>query len=940
MVDEEARRAALRLAALQSRKSGASAKKATPAKDAPGGAAAACADEPPTPSPTSPPLVDRDPPARTPTAPRRNAPRSGYRDVDMPDTGAVDLLAYMDYDQPTTSTAPDAHRARPRISYADEFSTHPIAPSGEVGLAPWLDLPLDAAVSTPPVHTTPKSFPRRQVAASNGPKQDPHAVARSITQNTFSNFVNRPLRGPFIIEWSDDEDEDEDVRRNEECINAFAMRDSLGDHARSVLVSSAVLSEKEREIRRMLARIQELEQLPIILSRELLTDAKKSAHWLDRTTDLVMSLTTFRNPREADRYRGRAVTQKIQTWAWEICLGTFLGALMGFLARRLIRFSERKKLVDRESFVAQYVSLALASMGVNVLLGSDDLLAAFACGSAFAWDGWFQKQTEDSNFSSIIDLLFNIGTFVYIGAIMPWHDFVNSDINLSIWRLIVLAILILLLKRIPVVVALWKFIPDIKTFHEAVFSGYFGPMGVGAIFMSTYGRLLLIQHVEYPPQTTNDVLAYTIQPIVFFLVLASVVVHGFTVPFFAFGKRAHVNLSRTLSMAPSYAFSIDEPGWVTSLRRTMTGATGHAPPEEEPTGQTSVVEAMHQGLRRLREPSVSTDEESLHGAIPDTSSLRKNEDEDLDAEDDQAEPANVPANDDEDWGGEDTAEMRKYRRKRAMERRAAKKEHGGENEKDIADMAYDDMDDNKYPRVKQWLEGHSMVLEYQEHPLSEAKTVVIPISDDDYHALYKQNKPFHVWLARHSDKLENYFGWDEEHPLAESHLSQLFRKGIPGQISKHMTDWLGAKKSDPSEIQSQPEFSKYTRDQRLGKSSQMHSNPIPKITTDGTNGTDSTVGNNAPGTIISVPPPNTWRPATYTYPSVETERPAPSDEPYDSGILRSHDTSNPEERKKGVEFEAESEAADSNVPRVSFAAYRPPGVTEKAEAEAEANASS
>lgn len=633
-----------------------------------------------------------------------------------------------------------------------------------------------------------------------------------------------------------------------------------------------------------------------------------------------------------------------ETWAWEICLGTFLGAMMGFLARRLIRFSERKKLVDRESFVAQYVSLALASMGVNVLLGSDDLLAAFACGSAFAWDGWFQKQTEDSNFSSIIDLLFNIGTFVYIGAIMPWHDFVNSEINLSIWRLIVLAILILLLKRIPIVVALWKFIPDIKTFHEAVFSGYFGPMGVGAIFMSTYGRLLLIQHVEYPPQTTNDVLAFTIQPIVFFLVLASVVVHGFTVPFFAFGKRAHVNLSRTLSMAPSYAFSIDEPGWVTSLRRTMTGATGHAPPEEEPTGQTSVVEAMHQGLRRLREPSVSTDEESQHGTIPEVSSLRKSEVEELGTEEDRA----VPANDEEDWGGEDTAEMRKYRRKKAMERRAAEKEHGADDEKDIADMAYDDTDENKYPRVKQWLEGHSMVLEYQEQPLSEAKTVVIPISDNDYRALREQNRPFHAWLARHSDKLENYFGWDEDHPLEESHMSQLFSKGIPHQISKYMTDWLGAKKSDPSEIQAQPEFGNYTQDQCLGKGTRTHSSLIQETPTEGssgtngtndTNDTDRTVGNNAPGTIISVPPPNTWRSATNTYTSIETDKSAPSDEPYDSGILRSHDTSSPEERNEGTDSGAESDATDLNVPRVSFAAYRPPGVT-KEEAEAESNASS
>ena len=68
-----------------------------------------------------------------------------------------------------------------------------------------------------------------------------------------------------------------------------------------------------------------------------------------------------------------------QTMAWEIVCGTIIGALIGYIARKLIRFSEKHKLVDRESFVAQYLSLAVASMGLNVLIGSDDLLAAFAC---------------------------------------------------------------------------------------------------------------------------------------------------------------------------------------------------------------------------------------------------------------------------------------------------------------------------------------------------------------------------------------------------------------------------------------------------------------------------------------------------------------------------------------------------------------------------------
>ena len=150
-----------------------------------------------------------------------------------------------------------------------------------------------------------------------------------------------------------------------------------------------------------------------------------------------------------------------------------------------MKFCERKDLIDRQSYVAQYVSLAMFVIGVTTLLGSDDLLAAFACGTAFAWDGFFNRQTEQSVFSSVIDLLFNIAAFVFIGAWMPFNEFSNDELTLSVWRLIVIAILVLLLRRLPIMLALYKFIPDVKTFREAVFSGHFGPIGVGAVFIST-----------------------------------------------------------------------------------------------------------------------------------------------------------------------------------------------------------------------------------------------------------------------------------------------------------------------------------------------------------------------------------------------------------------------------------------------------------------------
>jgi hypothetical protein len=85
-----------------------------------------------------------------------------------------------------------------------------------------------------------------------------------------------------------------------------------------------------------------------------------------------------------------------------------------------MKFCETRQYIDRHSYVAQYISLALLSNGVTALLGSDDLLAAFFSGTAFAWDSHFNKQTADSVFSTVVDLLFNVAIFVFIVSLIRY----------------------------------------------------------------------------------------------------------------------------------------------------------------------------------------------------------------------------------------------------------------------------------------------------------------------------------------------------------------------------------------------------------------------------------------------------------------------------------------------------------------------------------------
>jgi sodium/hydrogen antiporter len=45
-----------------------------------------------------------------------------------------------------------------------------------------------------------------------------------------------------------------------------------------------------------------------------------------------------------------------------------------------MKLSHRRGFIDRQSYVAQYLSLAIFVTGVVSIIGSDDLLAAFAAG--------------------------------------------------------------------------------------------------------------------------------------------------------------------------------------------------------------------------------------------------------------------------------------------------------------------------------------------------------------------------------------------------------------------------------------------------------------------------------------------------------------------------------------------------------------------------------
>ncbi|KAI9823626.1 MAG: hypothetical protein M1832_002407 [Thelocarpon impressellum] len=320
------------------------------------------------------------------------------------------------------------------------------------------------------------------------------------------------------------------------------------------------------------------------------------------------------------------------TVLYECIFGAVYGVAIGYAGRHAIKWAERHNLVDRESFLVFYFTLALFCAGSGSILGLDDLLVGFAAGVGFSNDGWFQAKTEESHVSNVIDLLLNLAYFVFFGSVIPWSQFNMPEMGMTPWRLVVIAIFVILFRRIPIMVALKPLVPDIKTWREAVFAGHFGPIGVGAIFVALLARAELETStttplaVLPPPGSKNYVLIQLIWPITAFLVISSILVHGSSIAVFTLGKRIN-----TLTLTMSYTqANEDGPGWMNRLPRIASQSKASASfrrPEDESTSSDEKLPEFPPGtlgptgvpgnfLRRQREE----DNPSQHGSR--ASSLR------------------------------------------------------------------------------------------------------------------------------------------------------------------------------------------------------------------------------------------------------------------------------------------------------------------------------
>eukprot|EP00271_Cylindrocystis_brebissonii_P019987 TRINITY_DN6403_c0_g1_i3.p1 TRINITY_DN6403_c0_g1~~TRINITY_DN6403_c0_g1_i3.p1 ORF type:complete len:295 (-),score=35.46 TRINITY_DN6403_c0_g1_i3:1159-2043(-) len=205
---------------------------------------------------------------------------------------------------------------------------------------------------------------------------------------------------------------------------------------------------------------------------------------------------------------------------FQVILALVAGSLFGLFARFLRHISSKYSLRDGPSFLANILGLAFGIVGIVRAMGSSGVLAVFVGSVVFSLR---EPTAEEGRYDAIygLEIIVVVLFFTLFGACLP----LSAWLDLGIFRLVVLSATLLLLRRLPVVLAMTPAMPAFWKGHlgltrgmllQAAFAGFYGPIGVGALFYAC------VHH-----EKLGDKMAFNV---VSFVVVASILVHGMSGP--------------------------------------------------------------------------------------------------------------------------------------------------------------------------------------------------------------------------------------------------------------------------------------------------------------------------------------------------------------------------------------------------------------------------
>lgn len=163
----------------------------------------------------------------------------------------------------------------------------------------------------------------------------------------------------------------------------------------------------------------------------------------------------------------------------DVVVGATAGAVMGGGAGWLMRTAERHRDVEEGPRLLFTLVLALAVLGAIELLHGNAILGVFVSGLVFSATVTGGDRRAAESVDEGMNHFLVLPVFALFGAVLPWDGWGELG-----WGGAVFVAAALLLRRLPWVLLLAR--PLRLGWRDAVWLGWFGPIGVAALFYLAY----------------------------------------------------------------------------------------------------------------------------------------------------------------------------------------------------------------------------------------------------------------------------------------------------------------------------------------------------------------------------------------------------------------------------------------------------------------------
>ena len=194
-------------------------------------------------------------------------------------------------------------------------------------------------------------------------------------------------------------------------------------------------------------------------------------------------------------------------WLHDLGVAVLVGVALGYIAAKLVIRLNETDMISEVWGRVYMAALALFAIACGGLLECNEVLLVFLTSMTFSKVVGDEAAAEHQRALESINRFFSIPIFAVLGSLIPWRDWSTLG-----WSGLLLAIALLLFRRLPVLLLLRPLLSEVKGNADALLMGWFGPIAVAAMY-----------YIAYVEQRLHDA---RIWPVATLIICSSVFAHG------------------------------------------------------------------------------------------------------------------------------------------------------------------------------------------------------------------------------------------------------------------------------------------------------------------------------------------------------------------------------------------------------------------------------